>query len=231
MLVLAVAEAGHDIVFLIGAQATMEQPELELGENLGLEAGVFLDGCQSLVIVALFDQGINDEGLATFLDLAADQLVGAFALDGRNNMRVDGQAADGHLVHDGQVEVAVNRERQGAGNGRGGHDQQVGVGAFGAQGGALGNTKAVLLVDDHQLQVLELHGVFDEGVGADDQLDGAVGEAVADFLFVGGGGVTDQKADLLGLQGRWAGFVFRAQQAGEPAVVLLGEDAGGGHDG
>jgi hypothetical protein len=42
----------------------------------------------------------------------------------------DGGAAGGQLVEDADVEVAVEGEREGARDGRGGHDEDVGLGVL-----------------------------------------------------------------------------------------------------
>ena len=56
--------------------------------------------------------------------------------------------------------------------------------AFAPELGALLDAEAVLLVDDHITQLGELHVGFDKGVGADEDVDAAVGEALLDFLLL-----------------------------------------------
>ena len=71
------------------------------------------------------------------------------------------------------------------GNGRGRHDEQVrGLLALAAQGVALLDAEAVLLVDDDQAEVVELHLVLDQGVGADDDA-GLAGDQVEQRLAAG----------------------------------------------
>ena len=91
--------------------------------------------------------------------------------------------------------------------------------AFLAQGQALLDAEAVLLVDDHQGQVLELHFVLEQRVGAHHH-----GRAGGD-LFQGGAA-----ALALELAGQPGDFqAQRLQPALEGDEVLFGEDLGGRH--
>ena len=76
----------------------------------------------------------------------------------------------GNCVNDGHVQVAIERQAQRARNGRGGHDQQVGVTAFAHELLALRHAELVLLVNDHQAEVVGASKPgFDERVGADEE--------------------------------------------------------------
>ena len=81
------------------------------------------------------------------------------------------------LVDDGDVEVAVDGHGQGAGYGRGGHHQHVRrPDVLGPELGPLRHAEAVLLVDDGEAEVGEYHCVFDQRVGAYQDVDAAGGE-------------------------------------------------------
>src|SRR3972149_4811631 len=67
----------------------------------------------------------------------------------------------------GDVEVGVQDPTQRLGDGRGGHEQDVGRGALRPEGLALGDPEAVLLVHDGQPEVGEGGGLLHEGVRAD----------------------------------------------------------------
>ena len=55
--------------------------------------------------------------------------------------------------------------------------------ALAAEGGALHDAETVLLlVDDGEGQVGDVHGVLDEGVGADEDVEFAVGGALLEFV-------------------------------------------------
>src|SRR5207302_4667578 len=72
-----------------------------------------------------------------------------------------------HLVDQGDVEVAVDGLVQGLRDRRGGREKKVGVGAYSflAEGRALTNAEAVLLVDDRQTQSPERDVFLDQRVG------------------------------------------------------------------
>ena len=81
------------------------------------------------------------------------------------------------FIEDGCIEVAVNGHRQGARDGGGRHHQQVGVVSFVFEFLALFDPKAMLFVDDGDAQAVILHRFGNQGVGAHNQIDLAVGDA------------------------------------------------------
>ncbi|MCY1423140.1 hypothetical protein D9M71_388470 [compost metagenome] len=96
---------------------------------------------------------------------------------------------------------------------------EAAVHAFLAQGQALLDTEAVLLVDDHQGQALELHLVLEQRVGADHH-----GRATGDLLQGSSSGLALELAGEPGdLDAQWL------QPLAEVQEVLLGEDFGGRH--
>jgi hypothetical protein len=107
-----------------------------------------------LVVFCAFDDGIDDVGLMAPGDLLADEipdlrraLIAGLAGD-------DGRSPGGQLVEHAEVEVAVERERQGARDGRRGHHQDIGLGGGGLlhQAKTLQHAEAVLLVDDDEAE-------------------------------------------------------------------------------
>ena len=74
------------------------------------------------------------------------------------------------FVYNRHVKIAVHQQRQGSGDRRCGHDQQMGIMTLGGKLAALGNTEAVLLVGDHQTQIMEGGGIAEQRVGTDDQV-------------------------------------------------------------
>lgn len=83
------------------------------------------------------------------------------------------------FVDDGDVEVAVDGHGERPGYGRGRHDEDVRrILAFAPEPGTLCHAEAVLFVDDGHAEAVELHFVFEEGVCADDDVDGAVHQSV-----------------------------------------------------
>ena len=78
----------------------------------------------------------------------------------------DGGAAGGELVYDGDVHVPVDGEGERAGDGGGGHDEDVRVsGRFPVGAGLLHELEAllyaetVLLIDDDEAEILEVDGI------------------------------------------------------------------------
>ncbi len=133
-----------------------------------------------------------------------------------------GVAARGQLVDDGAVEVAVEGHGEGARYGGGGHDEDVGRhGGFLPEFAALLDAEAVLFVDDHEAEVAEGDVVLDEGVGADEEVDCAVGELLFKFLF--GGGAQGSREEL-------HVDAEAVEHALEGEEVLSGEDFGGRHE-
>lgn len=85
----------------------------------------------------------------------------------------------------------------------------------------MGHAEAVLFVDDDEPDVAEVHDVLEEGMGAHEYLEAAVGKGLVEnfpFLFPGG---TGEEADA-------DGSVL--QQVGYGLEVLDGQDFSGGHD-
>ena len=60
----------------------------------------------------------------------------------------------GLLIKHADVEVAVQGEPEGAGDGRGGHHQQVWIATLAQESLPLGHAEAVLFVDDDQSEPL-----------------------------------------------------------------------------
>src|SRR6266446_6210486 len=104
--------------------------------------------------------------------------------------RGDGSAAGRKLVEHGNVEVAIESERERARDGRGGEDEDVrGVavgGGFIHQALALEDAEAMLLVNGDETEAREFDVVFDEGVGADDELGFAGANAIEGGGFLRG---------------------------------------------
>jgi hypothetical protein len=79
----------------------------------------------------------------------------------------------------------------------------------------------VLFVDDGNGEGLELHVFGEEGVGADEDVGGAIGEGREDAVSVGGGRAAGEEFDA---------SARPFEQARDARVVLLGEDLGRGHE-
>ena len=159
-------------------------------------------------------------------ETGGEPFVDFFAAGGGGGFGEDGLAAGGEFVDDGDIQIAEGGHGEGAGDGGGGHDEgvggQAGTGGFGADDGALFDAEFVLFVDDDEGEGFELDRFGEECVGADDEVEGAVGEFGEDFLAVGAGDGAGEEGEI---------YFFAFEEFGEGDVVLFGEDFCGGHEG
>ncbi len=159
-------------------------------------------------------------------EFGGDPFVDFFAVTGGGGFGEDGLAAGGEFVDDGDVEVAEGGHGEGARDGGGGHDESVrreaGAARFGADERALFDAEFVLFVDDDEGEGFELDGFGEEGVGADDEGGGAVGDFCESAFAVFAGDGAGEEGDL---------DFFSFEEVGEGDEVLFGEDFGGGHEG
>ena len=144
---------------------------------------------------AHFRHGLVEErfGLGEIFDARADvkRLPAAIALaqqrlahhdrierrdEGAHRKAVDRRGGDDrHFAHAGERELQRARDR------RCGQRQHVHLGAQLLELLLVRDAEMLLLVDDDQAEVLELDGLAEERVGADDDVDGAVGKALLDL--------------------------------------------------
>ena len=139
-------------VLLRGFEPPVNQADAQVGQCQAQFRGGGLGGL-GLELLRILDQGAHPVGLlagpAGIVD-AGDDLGAALVGDGQG---IDRGAPRGQFVDDGMVEIGVADHRQRAGDGRRGHDQLVrrdAAAALVAQGQALVDTEAMLLVDQGQ---------------------------------------------------------------------------------
>src|SRR5882724_1732896 len=158
-------------------------------------------------------------------DLAAERFPDAGEMLLGSHARDDGRAAGGQFVKNGNVEVAIECEREGARDGRGGEDENVrGVavgGGFVHQAFALEDAEAVLLVNGDEAEAGEGDVVFDERMGADDELRFAGADALEDGGFFGSFQTADEEFDVIASFGK---------NAARGKKMLHSENFGGGHE-
>ena len=161
----------------------MQQGDLQIGKDLFLQPLMFGRGSANVEHVALFDQGIDDVGLAAGVDLAVDEVVETLAVSLLEELGRNWRTARRHFVDGTDVEVAVDGERQAPRDGSRAHDQQVRLAlGLAAQHATLFDAKTVLLVDDGKPQVGEFDGLLDQGRRAHDDVDRAVCQAFKHLL-------------------------------------------------
>src|SRR5206468_12753719 len=86
-------------------------------------------------------------------------------------LRADQLSARRHLVEDRDVEIAVDRLRQGLRDRRGRRQQQVRVDALLAERRALSHAESLLLFYDRKSEPLERDALLDERVRSDDDIE------------------------------------------------------------
>ena len=134
----------------------------------------------------------------------------------------DGFATRWEFVDHTHVEVAIERHGEGARDGGGGHHQYMGrVLTLAPEFGALGDTEAVLLIDDDHTQTGKLHRILDDGMGAYEDVDRTVQESVEHFLSP----LAFHNACEQGYP-----YIHIFQEAHDGLQMLLGEDLRGCHD-
>ena len=129
----------------------------------------------------------------------------------------DRQPIVGRSFEIGDVAHAEQRQVQRAGNRRGGHRQHVDRLAERLEPFFHLDAEPLLLVDDQQAQVGELHVVLGQPMGADDDVDGADGEGREDAFLLGRRAESRQGGD---------GERKRGHAVAKRAQVLLGQDRG-----
>ncbi len=178
---LAGEEAGHDRVALRRLHAAVDEAD-DRTQRFAERRVALLGGGDVVEHLGFLDQRAHPVGLGALGDGAADAADHLVEPVERHDARVDRLAAGRLLGQPRDVHVAVVGEHQRARDRRRGHHQHVGGAALGGQRQALVDAEAVLLVDHHQRQVVEGDARLEEGVGADQQADRAVGEAGEDRL-------------------------------------------------
>ena len=139
---------------------------------------------------------------------------------GRDGIGCDIPAPWRTLIQNGDIQIAIDNQGKRTGDRCGGHDIQVWIDALLSQRHPLRHAKAVLLIRDYQAEILKVNILTNQGVGANGDLAHAAFQTFAGF------------PPILGPQG--TGYQFHAdirpaQQVGKSAVMLFGEDLGGGH--
>ena len=165
-------------------------------------------------------RGRDVEGLAAAVALAQQRL----AHDDRVERRDEGahrQAVDRRRGDDRQLAHAGERQLQGARDRRRGQGQHMHLGAQRLELLLVRDAEMLLLVDDEQAEVLELDRLAEQRVGADHDVDLAVGEPLLDLLQVRR---RDQPRGLRDLHRQ------AAEALGEGLEVLARQQRGRHHD-
>src|SRR6267378_366468 len=221
---LVLAEALHDFFFFVAGEAAVQEAELELGKNFARQALKFFHGGFQLELRFLDDR-INDVTLVACGDFAAEKFPNAGEMLLRGHARDDGRAAGREFIENGNVEVAVEGEREGARDGRRRQHEKMRRaamrGGFIHQALALEDAEAMLLVNGDEAEAGEFDVVFDERVGTDDELRLAGANAIEDDGFLRSFQAADEQLDAI------AGF---GEDAPRGKKVLHGENFRWSHE-
>ena len=206
--VLAVPEAADCLLELLLPHLPVRHHHARLGHEVPDPGGRGVDGPHAVVHV---------EHLPLAQELTADRGRDVLVRV-RAHVRQHGQAFLGrgedlaHLADPRERHLQRSRDR------RGGHGQYVHVGAQGGDVLLVLHAEALLLVHDHQAEVLPPHTRREQAVCTDHHVDRPVGQPGEDLLGLGIGGEPAQSADGHGEAGH---------ALGERGQVLLREQRGG----
>ena len=159
----------------------MDQSDPQIGKYGLLQSLRPCGGGFHAQFFVFFYRGTDHEALMAFRNLLADESVDPGTVGLVYQETIHRLSSRGQFVDDGNLQITVHQKRQRPGNGGGGHDQKMGICAFGRQSGALGNTEAMLLVGDHQTKVGKNRGIRQQRVGTHHHLHPAVGNGFPDF--------------------------------------------------
>ena len=133
--------------------------------------------------LAFLHQRANPIGPLPAFDAAAQPGHNLIHALQRQHARINRKPPGGFFGELGNIHIAIDSQRQRAGNRRGGHDQKVrSASRLRLQGKALMHPEAVLLVDHHKAKVLEFHPFLKQRMGADQNINLARRKALQNVL-------------------------------------------------
>ena len=216
-------EFHHHIVFFFGFHLAVEQPHPPSGQQRAGGLGVILfDRLHARVHLVFFDGRADDVYLMPRGDLFFQKAVHVPPFFAGDEPCLDGLAAGGQLVQNRDVQIPVHEQPQGAGNGGGGHDQQVRALRLACQQAPLAHPEAMLLVHDGKPQIFELHRVGEHRVGAHHQPGAAIRDGGQRHPALGGFHAAHQQRHV---------DAERLQTVGQRGGMLPGQNFGGGQHG
>ncbi len=225
---LAVEERAHDVL-------ERGRRHLAVGDgDAHLRHGLVEEG---LGLGEILDARADIKGLAAAVALAQQRFAHHHRIErrdeGAHGEAVDrGRGDDRHLAHAGE------RELQGARDRRRGERQHMDLGAQLLELLLVADAKVLLLVDDDEAEILELDGLAEQRVGADDDVDRAVGKARFHLGQVLGGdearGLRDVDRIVAHALGERLGVLAREQRGrhddGDLLAVHRGDEGGAQRD-
>ena len=129
--------------------------------------------------LAWLHHGTDDVSLTPLFHLFADKFIGLGTPLGIYHTIFNRLPALGKLVDDRDIQISIKDNSQGPRNGRSAHHQHMRIFSLSGEKLPLSYPEPMLLIGNHQSQIVILHFFLDQSVGADDQI-GLVG---ADLLI------------------------------------------------
>ena len=136
-------------------------------------------------VVNVVDAVVDEVDLPFAVELAQDGMADQLRIEA-DDARLDGQAVLRRRLQVADVANAQKRQVQRARDGRRRQRQHVHGLPQLLEPFLVLDAEALLLVDDDQAQILELHVLADQAMGADDDVDAARGQAFEDALLLAG---------------------------------------------
>jgi len=230
------AERPHHGFLLGRLQLPVQQADTQSRELVVAQTLVLGRGRLRLDLVRTLDQRTDDVGLTTAVDLAAESAVGGGAAERRrvHDLGSDRRAAGRELAELGPIEIAVHKHGCGAGNGRGGHDEDVRVVALAPEQRALLDAEPMLLVDHDEPEPPVPHVPEQQRVRPDDDVDLAACQTGGEPAPTGSARSVGEQLDA-----KWPVSGERpvgrdtesSQHPPEAQVMLLGQHLGRSHEG
>lgn len=205
---LVVDEGVHDVFEVVFFHLAVADEDACFGDEFGEAFMDLFDG---------FDAVVEEEDLAAAFHFAADGVAdGAFVVGGDGGG--DRESVGWWGVDGGHVAGAHECHVEGAGDGGCGECEDVDLAEEFFKFFFMGDSEALFFIDDGEAEIFVFDVSGDEAVGADDHVNGAVGEAFDGGADFGWGSEAVEEFDLDGVVG---------EAFAEGAPVLLGEDGGG----
>ena len=164
-------KGGHGFFLLGRLHLTVEQRNPKIGKYGFLQGFCPNCGCFDAQIFIFFHSGTHHKALVTLCHLLTDKGIDTGAVALSHQEGIHRFPPWGQFINDRNIQIAVHQQRQCPRNWRCRHHQQVGIFSLGRQAASLGNAEAVLLVGNHQSQILERGGIRQQRMGADRQSD------------------------------------------------------------
>ena len=208
----ACREIGHHGVLFLRLHPAVQNADGQVAEIAADDLRV--GGDARGVAVVFLDERADDIRLPPRVDVLLDIAERAASLGRVDQVGFDRLAAGRKLVEHGDVEVAVDHQRERARDRCSAHDERVREAALLGERRALAHAEAVLLVGDDEREPVEFHALAQQRVRADGKLDPAAFQPLERFaprLLAHAAG-DEREADAAGREQRGERFKMLGRQ-------------------